>query len=86
MGGLLQAGPLVELGFPCWKKGTKLACGKLACGNQALSILLMSDVEMAMDPSLWFEDGEKSGTFNPSQSSPSIRKQEDPSMSAGSPV
>lgn len=55
------------------------------CGNQALSILRMSDVEMAMDPSLWFEDGEKSGALNPSQSIPSTGEQ-DPSVSAGSPV
>lgn len=48
-------------------------------GDQTLSILLMSHVEMATLHILWFGDGEKSRVFNPCQSSPSNRKQ-DPSL------
>ena len=38
MGGPLQAGLLMELGFPSWKRGARPACGwEGACHCQALS-------------------------------------------------
>lgn len=38
MGGPLQAGLLMELGFPSWERGARPACGwEGACYRQALS-------------------------------------------------
>lgn len=73
--GLLQAGPLVELGFPCWKNGAELACGQEGPWRPG-STCSHVHVEMATLHILWFGDGEKSGAFNPCQSSPSTRKQD----------
>ena len=69
MGGPLQAGLLMELGFPSWKRGRK-SCLWVG-GDLLLSgsvFLLMSHVDMCTCHSLWFEDGERSGTFNSSKS------------------
>ena len=69
MGGPLQAGLLMELGFRSWKRGGKsclwVGGGLLLSGSV---FLLMSHVEMCTCHSLWFEDGERSGTFNSSKS------------------
>ena len=69
MGGPLQAGLLMELGFRSCKRGGQsclwVGGGLLLSGSV---FLLMSHVEMCTCHSLWFEDGERSGTFNSSKS------------------
>lgn len=54
MGGLLQAGLLMELGFPSGKRQQALHVGGRGLAVVRLSFLLMSHVEMSTEqPVVW---------------------------------
>lgn len=74
VGGLLQAGLVVELGLPSGKRGSK-PCVWVggACCRQTLSFVLMSHVEASTGNSLWFGGGERRGLVTPS---PNTRKRD----------